>query len=135
QGDAATTEWWDGTPFDRILLDAPCSASGVIRRNPDIKQLRRSEDIPSLVQQQSAILENCWGLLRQGGRLLYATCSIFPEENEQQIHTFLQQHPEAVVEPIQLDCGHATGAGHQLLPGECGMDGFYYACLRKPGAP
>ena len=131
KGDAALNSWWDGTPFDRILVDAPCSATGVIRRNPDIKLLRRRSDIATLVELQNTILENCWGMLQQGGTLLYATCSIFPEENEQQIAHFLKGHPDARVQSITLTCGHSTGAGHQLLPGEGGMDGFYYALLQK----
>jgi 16S rRNA (cytosine967-C5)-methyltransferase len=132
--DAAASDWWDGTPFDRILVDAPCSASGVIRRNPDIKLLRRKGDIARLVATQAAILERCWGLLRPGGTLLYATCSLFADENEGQIRHFLQHHPDAEVVPIEISQGCSTGAGVQLLPGAAGMDGFYYAKLQRQGA-
>ncbi len=133
-GDAADQAWWDDIPFDRILVDAPCSATGVIRRNPDIKLLRRKGDIAQLAETQATILENCWQMLKSGGTLLYATCSIFPDENEQQIERFLQRHDDATVEPINLPCGLPTGAGVQLLPGRCGMDGFYYAKLVKQEA-
>lgn len=131
EGDAGSQHWWDQQLFDRILIDAPCSATGVIRRNPDIKILRRKGDIPQLVETQAVILENSWSMLKPGGTLLYATCSIFPEENEQQIQHFLQHHPEATVAPITLPHGINTGAGCQLLPGFGGMDGFYYAKLTK----
>lgn len=130
-GDAAQQQWWDGKPFDRILVDAPCSATGVIRRNPDIKLLRRKGDIAKLVENQSAILENCWGLLKPGGTLLYATCSIFADENEGQIQHFLQHHEDAHVVPIEIEQALPTEAGLQLLPGSGGMDGFYYAKLQK----
>lgn len=130
-GDAAQRQWWDGTLFDRILLDAPCSASGVIRRNPDIKLLRRKGDISKLAATQSAILDNCWGLLKPGGRLLYATCSIFSEENERPVQHFLQTHADAEALPIELAQGIASGVGVQILPGAGGMDGFYYALLQK----
>lgn len=135
QGDASNQEWWDGALFDRILVDAPCSATGVIRRNPDIKLLRRKEDIPALATTQYDILEACWGMLKQGGTLLYATCSIFPEENEQQIQTFLAAHPDASTHQIDADWGQSSGAGRQLLSGDQGMDGFYYARLVKQESP
>ncbi len=131
KGDASDQEWWDGNLFDRILVDAPCSATGVIRRNPDIKLLRRKEDIPALVRIQYDILESCWGMLKQGGTLLYATCSIFPEENEEQIKSFLVNHPEASLHPIEADWGQPTESGRQVLSGDRGMDGFYYARLVK----
>ncbi len=131
KGDLSGQQWWDGNHFDRILVDAPCSATGVIRRNPDIKLLRRKEDIRGLVKVQCAILESCWGMLRQGGSLLYATCSVFPEENEEQIQSFLARHANATIIPIKMEWGRATGAGRQLLPGDHGMDGFYYAHLLK----
>jgi len=124
-------EWWDGKQFDRILLDAPCSASGVIRRHPDIKQLRREEDIAVLAALQCEILAAMWPLLAPGGQLLYATCSIFPEENHLQIERFLETHHDA--QALLLDCswGRAMPVGRQVLPGEEGMDGFYYAPLLK----
>lgn len=123
--------WWDKKPFDRILLDAPCSASGVIRRHPDIKLLRHEDDIPKLVQDQSQILNALWPLLKSGGMLLYATCSVLKEENTLQIQHFLQQHADAKLQPINSDWGQAQVAGVQILPGEDGMDGFFYALIQK----
>ena len=133
-GDAKEPEiWWDGQPYDRILLDAPCSATGVIRRHPDIKVLRRAEDINALVELQAQILSAVWLLLKPGGMLLYATCSVLPRENSKQITAFVEKSPDATLVPVSNDTnwGHATGAGRQILPGENGMDGFYYACLKK----
>lgn len=123
--------WWDGQPFDRILLDAPCSATGVIRRHPDIKVLRRASDIAALQQEQAHLLDKLWSILRPGGKLLYATCSILPEENSRQVEAFLNRQADAVHQPISAEWGHAQPAGRQLLPGEQGMDGFYYALLGK----
>ncbi|CAA9889286.1 16S rRNA m5C967 methyltransferase, S-adenosyl-L-methionine-dependent [Candidatus Methylobacter favarea] len=131
-GDAAKPEeWWDGKPFERILLDAPCSASGVIRRHPDIKLLRRAEDIKPLQVLQKNILHAVWPLLAAGGVLLYATCSVFKRENEQQIQAFLATHDNAVEWPIDAKWGTARPCGRQILTGESAMDGFYYARLRK----
>ena len=135
-GDATEPEtWWDGKTFDRILLDAPCSATGVIRRHPDIKVLRRATDITALVELQAQILDAVWLLLKPGGMLLYATCSVLPRENNEQIDAFIGRCPDAASAsiPISIDAdwGHASGAGRQILPGENGMDGFYYACLKK----
>ena len=130
--DAAAVEgWWDGRPFDAILLDAPCSATGIIRRQPDIKWHRRADDIPALVAQQARLLEALWPLLRPGGRLLYATCSVLRDENERQVESFLVAHPDAAALPLDARFGRASGAGRQRLPGEDGMDGFFYALLRK----
>jgi 16S rRNA (cytosine967-C5)-methyltransferase len=130
-GDAAKPEeWWDGQLFERILLDAPCSALGVIRRHPDIKLLRRAEDIAPLQVLQQAMLMALWPLLAAGGLLLYATCSILKRENELQIQQFLTTHDDAVAVPIHADWGIA-GIGRQILTGELAMDGFYYALLRK----
>ena len=123
--------WWDKKPFDRILLDAPCSASGVIRRHPDIKLLRHQDDIPKLVQDQEQILNALWPLLKPGGMLLYATCSVLAEENTLQIQHFLQQHADADLQPINSDWGQQQIAGKQILPGEDGMDGFFYALIQK----
>ena len=123
--------WWDKKPFDRILLDAPCSASGVIRRHPDIKLLRHQEDIAKLVQDQEQILNALWPLLKSGGMLLYATCSVLAEENTLQIQHFLQQHTDAELQPINSDWGQQQIAGKQILPGEDGMDGFFYALIQK----
>ena len=131
-GDASRPdEWWDGKPFERILLDAPCSASGVIRRHPDIKQLRREEDIGALVALQGDILEAMWSLLAPDGLLLYATCSIFPQENHLQIERFLQTHHDATAQPVSASWGRVMPVGRQILPGDDGMDGFYYAPLLK----
>lgn len=128
--------WWDGQPFDSILLDVPCSASGVIRRHPDIKLRRRPQDLAALTATQQRLLEALWPLLAPGGKLLYATCSILPDENEQQLVRFLAAHPDAAPEPLALDLGLTRAVGRQILPGTlCGqsapMDGFYYGALRK----
>lgn len=132
QGDARTPrDWWDGTPFDRILVDAPCSATGVIRRHPDIKILRRKDDIAALAEQQRAILDAVWPLLAPGGRLLYATCSVLRDENERQIGGFLTRHEDAREKRIPAFWGTACLHGRQILPGEAGMDGFFYACIEK----
>jgi 16S rRNA (cytosine967-C5)-methyltransferase len=131
-GDAANPEkWWDGKLFDRILLDAPCSALGVIRRHPDIKLLRRAEDIESLQALQKAILQAVWPLLAPGGLLLYATCSILKQENERQVQAFLAEHGDAVELPIETDWGAAGKCGRQILTGDSAMDGFYYARISK----
>ncbi|WP_022948090.1 16S rRNA (cytosine(967)-C(5))-methyltransferase RsmB [Methylohalobius crimeensis] len=132
-GDARSpADWWDGKPFDRILADVPCSATGVIRRHPDIKVLRREEDIAALVEGQQEILRQVWPLLAEGGRLVYATCSVLPEENEAQIRDFLQAHPEARCAPIEGAWGEDRRGGRQILTGgEPDMDGFFYACLEK----
>lgn len=128
-GDAADpVTWWDGKPFQRILADVPCSASGVVRRHPDIKWLRRPADIEGFARQQSLILESLWQLLAGGGKLLYATCSIFAQENGQVMSRFVQAHPEAEQEETTL-AKSPWGAG-QLLPDEV-HDGFYYALLHK----
>lgn len=131
-GDAAHTDsWWDGAPFDRILLDAPCSACGVIRRHPDIRFHRRLDDIATLVAAQRRLLEHLWPLLRVGGRLLYATCSYLRAENDGVVATLVETVPDAIMEHLDYGWGHATLYGRQVLPGDYGMDGFYYALLRK----
>jgi len=136
QGDASTpSDWWDGQAFDRILLDAPCSATGVIRRHPDIKLLRRRDDLASLARTQAQILAALWPLLKTGGMLLYATCSVLKIENDQQIQTFLQQHRNARCQPLAAEWGHPQTCGRQILPGEHGMDGFYYALIYKQAEP
>jgi 16S rRNA (cytosine967-C5)-methyltransferase len=130
--DAAQPEsWWNGQLFERILVDAPCSALGVIRRHPDIKLLRRPEDIAVLQSLQRDILNAAWTMLTSGGILLYATCSILKQENEQQIHDFLATHVDATELPIHADWGIATTHGRQILTGMESMDGFYYARLLK----
>lgn len=123
-------DWWDGEQFDRILLDAPCSATGVIRRHPDIKWLRKREDIDVLVNLQRTILTALWNTLKPGGTLLYATCSILQEENTLQIAQFLSEQSNAELVPIK-DSETVTMPGWQIMPGEQEMDGFYYACLKK----
>jgi 16S rRNA (cytosine967-C5)-methyltransferase len=123
--------WAEGRSFDAILLDAPCSATGIIRRQPDVKWHRRAEDIPALVAQQAQMLDALWSVLKPGGRLLYATCSILKAENESQVAAFLQRTPDAVARPLDARFGRTSGAGRQRLPGEDGMDGFFYAVLGK----
>lgn len=131
-GDACQPNlWWDGQLFDRILCDTPCSATGVIRRHPDIKFLRQEGDLQSLPTQQLAILTALWPLLKTNGKLVYSTCSIFPQENTSIIEQFLRQEPTARVETIHADWGHSQTHGRQILPGENGMDGFYYAVFTK----
>ncbi|MGJ8694055.1 MAG: 16S rRNA (cytosine(967)-C(5))-methyltransferase RsmB [Thalassotalea sp.] len=127
-GDATQPDtWWDGQQYDRILLDAPCSATGVIRRHPDIKWLRKADDIEKLTDLQQQILKNIWPLLKSGGTLLYATCSILPEENDQQIERFLAEQTDASL--IKINDNDTLG--WQILPSENDMDGFYYATLIK----
>lgn len=130
--DAAKPEhWWDGEKFDGILLDVPCSALGVIRRHPDIKVLRRPDDLQSLVQQQVRILEAVWPLLAVGGRLLYATCSLARQENAQQIERFVSSHENVRSINIVADWGVEDVFGRQILTGQSEMDGFFYALLEK----
>jgi len=123
--------WWDHQLFDRILLDAPCSATGVIRRHPDIKYLRQPNDIVKLALQQKQLLQTLWPLLAPNGLLLYATCSLLPAENSDIIEAFLTQEPSAKIVPISLPVGFARAIGHQILPGQGNLDGFYYALLTK----
>lgn len=124
-------KWWDGQLFDRILIDAPCSASGVIRRHPDIKLLRDPDDIPMLAEQQLALLQALWPLLKPGGLLVYATCSIFPEENTGTMRQFLENNSDAIEEKIEANWGLPCEIGRQILPGMQQMDGFYYARVKK----
>jgi len=127
-GDAASTDWWDGTLYDKILLDAPCSGTGVIRRHPDIKWLRKANDIEKLTELQAQILKNIWALLKPGGTLLYATCSILPEENSEQVQQFIANIPDVTHISITEN---ESDIGWQILPNEHAMDGFYYAKLVK----
>lgn len=124
-------DWWDNKQFDRILLDAPCSATGVIRRHPDIKLLRKQEDIKQLAEVQLQLLRSLWLTLKEGGKLVYATCSVFPQENSRIIERFLKQETSASLETIDAHWGIDTGFGRQLMPQKGGHDGFFYACLSK----
>ena len=131
-GDATQPDAWvNGQTFDRILVDAPCSAIGVIRRHPDIKVLRRESDISALQAIQQQILCAAWELLDPGGVLLYVTCSVLKQENERQVETFLTKHQDAIEESIEADWGIKREFGRQVLTGDSGMDGFYYAKLLK----
>lgn len=132
-GDALTPkEWWNGQPFDRILLDAPCSATGIIRRQPDIKLHRRAGDIAQLARAQARLLDAMWLMLAPGGRLVYATCSILDAENAARVEAFLARHADAATLASVPPGWRTTRAGGaQNLPGEAGMDGFFYAVLEK----
>lgn len=137
-GDAAVPAGaaWANAPYDRILVDAPCSATGVLRRHPDIRLLRRADDIPALVRRQAAILDALWSLLIPGGRLLYVTCSVLPVENDAQVAAFLGRHADAVATELPAGAGTRQAHGLQLLPGVDDSDGFYYAALTKaPATP
>lgn len=123
--------WWDGRPFDRILIDAPCSATGVLRRRPDVRLHRRADDIPALAAQQQRILEALWPLLAPGGRLLYITCSLLRAENESVVAPFLAAHGGARAVPFTLPAGQTAAVGWQILPGDGDLDGMYYAVLEK----
>ena len=134
-GDAGTPSgWWDGRPFDRILADVPCTASGIVRRHPDAKWLRRKSDLADLAGEQRRILQALWPLLAPSGLLLYATCSVFAGENEQRVGEFLAETPGALRETIIFDA-EIPHDGGQLLPSGEGarhnQDGFFYALLRK----
>lgn len=130
--DAANIDsWWQGRAFDRILIDAPCSGSGVIRRHPDIKLLRRPDDIDALIVRQKQLLDNLWPLLKPDGIMVYTTCSVFDRENAGQIHAFLQRHTDAsLIDAFQAPARKAQ-CGYQRLPGDDAFDGFFYACLRR----
>jgi 16S rRNA (cytosine967-C5)-methyltransferase len=135
--DAGSPEgWWDGTPFDRILLDVPCSALGVIRRHPDIRLRRSPKEIDKMPPIQARLLGAAFRLLARGGRLVYATCTVTPAENRDVIAAFLDRTPDARAVPVAdwhgwPDFGEADRFGRQILPGEAGADGFYYAALTK----
>lgn len=131
-GDATQPDtWWDKTLFDRILCDVPCSATGVIRRHPDIKLLRRETDIAQFAEQQWQILNALWPLLKPGGILIYATCSILPTENSDLMQKFLQVNNDAKELTIKADWGILQSVGRQILPGMHNMDGFYYCRIKK----
>ena len=124
-------DWWDGIPFDAVLIDAPCSATGIVRRQPDILLHRRESDLDALVATQMALLDALWPVLAPGGTLVYATCSLLARENAVQVEAFLTRTPDAVAEPLDARFGRVAGAGRQRLPGEDGMDGFFYVKLKK----
>jgi 16S rRNA (cytosine967-C5)-methyltransferase len=129
--DAAAADWYDGKPFDRILADVPCTASGIVRRHVDIKWLRREADVASFAAQQAKILPNLWKLLAKGGKLLYVTCSVFNEENQKQVDKFLLQHLDAKQLPLSVDSfTDLTQLNGQLIPSRS-HDGFFYALLQK----
>jgi 16S rRNA (cytosine967-C5)-methyltransferase len=131
-GDAADpSAWWDGKPFDRILIDAPCSATGVLRRRPDVRLHRRASDIAALVAQQQRILAALWPLLAPGGKLVYVTCSLLRAENEAVIASFLAGRDDVHVAPVALPAGQAATVGWQILPGDGDLDGMYYAVLER----
>jgi 16S rRNA (cytosine967-C5)-methyltransferase len=123
--------WWDGEAYDRILLDAPCSATGIIRRHPDIKVLRSPEELDRLGELQHQLLKQLWPLLKPGGILLYATCSVMPKENTRVVEAFMARQQDAICDEIDASWGIAQACGRQLLPQVDGHDGFYYARLRK----
>jgi 16S rRNA (cytosine967-C5)-methyltransferase len=131
-GDAADpASWWDGAAFDRILLDAPCSATGVIRRHPDIKVLRQPQDVQRVSERQQRLLDAVWPLLKPGGMLIYATCSVLPVENEIQVARFIERNQNACYQRLEVPWGHDRPNGRQIFPGEQDMDGFYYASITK----
>ncbi|TBR08246.1 MAG: 16S rRNA (cytosine(967)-C(5))-methyltransferase RsmB [Lysobacter sp.] len=123
--------WWDGTPFDAVLLDAPCSATGIVRRQPDVVLHRRESDLVTLRALQAHLLDRLWTTLAAGGTFVYATCSILHEENSGQIDAFLARTPDARVDDLGATFGRTSGPGRQTLPGERHRDGFFYARLRK----
>jgi 16S rRNA (cytosine967-C5)-methyltransferase len=125
-------KWWDAIPFDRILADVPCSASGVVRRHPDAKWLRRETDVASFAATQREIIDALWQTLAPGGKMLYATCSVFAQENSQQIEQFVARHADAIRLPTALPGLSAAELELQLLP-TADHDGFYYALLQKRG--
>ncbi len=126
-----TVAWWDGQPFDAVLLDAPCSATGIVRRQPDVLLHRRPEDLVALAALQGRLLDAAWRVLRPGGQLVYATCSLLRSENAGQLDAFRARHHDVAVDAIGDAWGAVAGAGRQRLPGEQDMDGFFYASLRK----
>jgi 16S rRNA (cytosine967-C5)-methyltransferase len=132
-GDGTRRDWWDGNPFDAILVDAPCSGTGTLRRHPDIRLLKHAQDLPVFAATQFALLANLWGMLRLGGTLLYCTCSMLSVENDAVIGRFLAERPDAECTVIDATWGVPTLHGRQLFPSSGGPDGFYYARLRKRG--
>ena len=131
---AEPATWWDGQPYDAVLLDAPCSATGIVRRQPDVLLHRRPQDLAALTALQARLLDAAWAVLRPGGTLVYATCSVLQSENAGQVARFLARMPDARAEAPDDAFGQASGVGRQRLPGDRQMDGFFYARLRKAGA-
>jgi len=123
--------WWDGQLFDRILIDAPCSGTGVIRRHPDIKLLRRADDIVALASQQKQLLDSLWPLLKPDGLFVYTTCSALKQENELQMKDFLHTHTDAQEQRLNPEPAQARTFGYQRLPADNELDGFYYCCIKK----
>ena len=124
-------DWWDKGFFDRILLDAPCSATGVIRRHPDIKILRTPEEVKTIRTLQMQLLETLWKTLKQKGLLVYVTCSVLKQENSELIKQFIENNKDCILKPIDAEWGKDTGYGKQILTGQNNMDGFFYTCLEK----
>lgn len=131
QGDLTTTSWWDGTLYDRILLDAPCSGSGTLSRHPDIKVTRNEADVSQAAELQLKLLNNLWSVLATNGILVYCTCSIFKEENDGVVTRFVANHRDIAVEQLELPIGQPTACGWQTLPKEQAYDGFFFARLKK----
>ncbi|HEX7034688.1 MAG TPA: 16S rRNA (cytosine(967)-C(5))-methyltransferase RsmB [Pseudomonadales bacterium] len=129
--DATELDWWDGEPYRWILLDAPCSGTGTLRRHPDIKLLRRPEDLPEFVERQQRLLDALWQVLEPGGTLVYCTCSILPAENDEVIARFRRHRRDVLACPLRLATGRATGEGWQLLPTDPDTDGFYFSRMSK----
>ena len=132
-GDATGTAWWDGKPFDAILLDVPCSGTGTLRRHPDIKVNRRPRALAGMIERQRALLAGVWPTLSCGGSLLYCTCSILPAENQDVVARFIQRTPGAKARAIRADWGRRSGPGRLLLPRRNGSDGFFFALIDKVG--
>jgi len=128
---ADVSAWWDGEAFDAVVLDAPCSATGIVRRQPDVLLHRREHDLAALTRLQARLMDAAWQVLRPGGRLVYTTCSILRAENAMQVNAFRERHPEALIEPLDDAWGHDDAGGRQRLPGEHDMDGFFYVVFRK----
>ena len=126
---AQPASWWDGVPYGSILLDAPCSATGIVRRQPDVLLHRRPGDLDALAALQAQLLDALAQVVAPGGALVFATCSILRRENAGQVNAFLARHADFTLAPLDDRFGRDTGAGHQRLPGEDGMDGFFYARL------
>lgn len=131
QGDLTSTSWWNGTLYEQVLLDAPCTGSGTLSRHPDIKVTRQDTDVSQAAKTQLELLNSLWNVLAVDGVLVYCTCSIFEEENDDVIVQFLAEHEDAVVDSFELPIGRATQKGWQTIPREYEHDGFYFARLKK----